>query len=292
MRPQAIKALLILTILAFVLGCGGKTALEKTEEKVKLEYGKLNGKEVTYKISSNTNYNFASIERQALSELTYTVKVDSIHPDGTIDRTIRFLDFVMSQIGGSGKLEATPDLEKYKGEWLYMRIGKDGKLVDWKGLDGIRGHTVSDESLRDQMVLGMLQLFQPFTDDEVGIGSTWRREIEMPIGMRGGDMTHKAIIDYEVEGFGNKDGRRCVKIKTKSQIDANGEGEMGGKKFWVNITGSGSGTVWFDYTEGLIVEGYHKSVMTIDLSREVAGKEDVTTDTGTLDVESKVKLVK
>lgn len=282
----------IVAIMAFGFGCGGKTAVEKTSEKVKLGYGKLSGKEVTYKLSSNMTYNFQKVERQALSEITCTVKVDSIHSDGAIDRTIKFEDFVMSEIGGSGKLESVPDLGKYKGEWLYLRLGPDGKLIDWKGLDGIRGHSVSDENLRDQLVLSMVSLFQPFTDEEVSIGSTWRREIEVPIGMRGGERKQKTTIDYEVEGFGNKDGRRCIKIKTKSRVEAEGEGEIGGKKFWVNVTGSGSGTIWFDYAEGLIVEEYDKSILTVDFSRERAGKEDVTTETGTLDVESRTKLIK
>lgn len=293
MRWQEAKfAVLVLTVLVFLFGCGGKTTVEISEEKVSLSYGTLGGKEVSYKMSSNTSYNFQGVERQTLSEITYSVKVDSIHPDGTIDRTIKFLDFVMSQIGGTGKLETASDLEKYRGEWLYLRLDPEGKLLDWKGLDGIRGHDVTGESSRDQLVLSMVELYQPLGGGEVGVGSTWRREIELPMDIRDGEKTQKVSLEYEVEGFGKKDGRRCAKIKTRIKIEAEGDGEIGGKKFWVNVTGNGSGTIWFDYTDGLLVEEYSKAVLTIDVSRERAGKEDVTTDTGTLDVESKVHLIK
>lgn len=294
MRWQEARfAVLVLTVLVFLFGCGGKTTVEISEQKVSLSYGTLGGKEVSYKMSSNTSYNFQGVERQTLSEITYSVKVDSIYPDGTIDRTIKFLDFVMSEIGGStGKLETATDLEKYRGEWLYLRLGPEGKLLNWKGLDGITEHDLTGESFRDQLVLSMAELYQPLGGGEVGVGSTWHREIELPMGIRDGEKTQKVSLEYEVEGFGKKDGRRCAKIKIRTKIEAEGGGEIRGKKFWVNLSGNGSGTIWFDYTEGLLVEEYSKAVVTVDVSRERAGKEDVTTDTGTLDVESKVHLIK
>ncbi len=282
---------LALVLIVFVAGCGG-AGLEKGTQKVSLTYGMAGGQYLQYKVSTSITYNIAGTIRQALRDITYSVRVDSIHPDGTIERRIRFDDFVMGEIAGD-KLEPDANAEKYRGEWLYLKIGADGKLLDWKGLDGIRGYTIADENLKDAIVQTMVQLFQPMGTEEVGVGSTWQQVIEIPIRRRGGEMNQKVIVDYTVEGFGERAGRPCVKIKTKARYEGEGEGEMaGGKKFWINAVGEGDGEMWFDYVDGVPVESSGTITVTSDFSYERAGKEDVKTQTATIDIEEKIKLIK
>ena len=139
----------------------------------------------------------------------------------------------------------------------------------------------------------MVQLFQPMGKEEVGVGSTWQQVIEIPVRRRGGEMNQKVIVDYTVEGFGKKAGRPCVKLKTKARYEGEGEGEMaGGKKFWINAVGEGDGEIWFDYVNGLPVESSGTITVTSDFSYERAGKEDVKTQTATIDIEEKIKLIK
>ncbi len=278
-------------IAVLLVGCGGGSGVEKGTQKVSLAYGDLGKQYVQYKASTSVTYNLAGVIRQALRDITFSVRVDSIHPDGTIERRIKFDDFVMGEIAGN-KLEPDPNAEKYKGEWLYLKLGPDGELVDWKGLEGIHGYTVADQNLKDDIVQTMVQFFQPLYKEEVGVGSKWQAVIEIPIRRRGGEIKQKVTVDYLVEGFGKKAGRPCVKIATKAHVDGEGEGEMaGGKKFWISTTGDGNGEIWYDYVNGLPVESSGTATITSDFSYERAGKEDVKTQTATIDVEEKIKLI-
>jgi hypothetical protein len=198
----------------------------------------------------------------------------------------------MGELAGS-RLEYDPDAEKYKGESLWLKLGPEGELTDWRGLDGVRGFSISDQDLKDDIVQMMAQLFQPFGEEEVTIGSTWQRVLEIPIRRRGGEINQKITIDYTVDGFGTRAGRPCVKLKTKTQFEGEGEGKLGGdKSFWVDAVGDGEGQIWFDYADGVPVESSGKATITSDFSYERAGKEDVKTETATIDVEQKIRLSK
>jgi hypothetical protein len=280
----------LLAVLTVVVGCGG--GLDTTPKSVSLAYKGMGGEYVQYKSSTSITYNVEGRVQSALHDIIYSVRIDSIAPDGTIDRRLKFDEFVMGELSG-GKLELDPNASKYKGENLYLKLGPEGELLDWKGLNGIRGYTISDQSLKDDIIQMMVQFFQPLGQDEVTVGSTWKREIEIPVKRRGGEIIQRATITYTVEGFGNKGGRSCVKMKTKVHLSGEGSGEIsGGKKFWVDAEGDGQGDLWFDYAEGLPVESSGSATITSDFSYERAGKEDVTSDFATIDVETKMKLVK
>ena len=280
----------VLAALVLVVGCGGG-GLQAPSKPVSLRFGQLGGEYVQYKSSTSITANAGGRIRQSLHDITYSVKIDSIAPDGTIHRRLKFDDFVMGELAGS-RLELDPDADKYKGEALYLQIGADGELIDWKGLDGIRGYTISEQSLKDDIVQMMVEFFQPMGEDEVTVGSTWQRTVEIPVRRPGGDTDVTVTIDYTVEGFGSKDGRSCVKIVTKSVIELEGEGERGGgRKFWVSATGEGKGEIWFDYENGLAVESGGTATITSDFSYERAGKEDVKTEFATIDIETKIKLI-
>ncbi|MFH1312975.1 MAG: hypothetical protein ABIJ00_07070 [Candidatus Eisenbacteria bacterium] len=280
----------LLAVLTVVVGCGG--GLDTTPKSVSLAYKDMGGEYVQYKSSTSIIYNVEGRVQSALHDIIYSVKVDSIAPDGAIDRRLKFDEFVMGELAG-GRLELDPNASKYKGENLYLKLGPEGQLLDWKGLDGIRGYTISDQSLKDDIVQMMVEFFQPLGKEEVTVGSTWQRFIEIPVKRRGGEITQKATISYTVEGFGTKGDRPCVKIKTKVQLSGEGSGEISdGKKFWVEAEGKGEGELWFDYVDGLPVESSGTATITSDFSYERSGKEDVTSEYATIDVESKMKLVK
>jgi hypothetical protein len=282
---------LTLASLIIALGCGGGGGLSTGPQTVSLAYKDAGGEYVQYKASTSITYNVGGTIRQSLHDITYSVRVDSIYEDGTIDRRLKFDDFVMGELSGS-RLELDPDAEKYRGEALYLKIGPDGELLDSQGLDGIRGYTVSEKNLKDDIIQMMAEFFQPLSDEDVGVGSTFQRVVEIPVRRPGGDIDFSITIDYKVEGFGKKDGRSCVKMKTESLIEAEGEGERGGgRKYWVALTGDGDGEFWFDYENGIAVESSGKATITSDFSYERAGKEDVATQFATIDVETKTKII-
>ena len=279
----------LIAALVALIGCGGG-GVSQAPKSVSLAYKSLGGEYVQYKASTNITYNIGGTLRQSLMDITYSVRVDTIAPDGSSERRLKFDEFVMGELAGS-RLNYDPDAEKYKGESLWLKLGPEGELVDWKGLDGVRGFSISDQDLKDDIVQMMAQLFQPYGEEMVTVGSTWQRILEIPIRRRGGEINQKIIIDYTVDGFGTKAGRSCVKIKTKTRFEGEGEGKMGeDKSFWVDAVGDGDGQIWFDYVNGVPVESTGKATITSDFSYERAGKEDVKTETATIDLEQKIRL--
>jgi hypothetical protein len=285
-----ILSLMLLACLVVWAGCGGG-GVQATSEKVTLAYGDAGGSSLRYKLSTNMNVNMGGTVRASMMEIQTAVEVDSMHADGTIDRRIDFVEFVMAEISGS-RLEYDTDAERYEGEELWIRLGPEGELIDWKGLDGIRAYTNADRSLKDGLVQMMTQYYQPLAEGEVGVGDTWQRTIEIPTKIRGGELNQTITVDYELTGFGKRKGRQCAKMKTGVRMVGEGEGERGGgRKFWVESSGEGGGEFWFDYVGGVPVEGRSKITLTTDISYEMASESDVKTEFITMDLESKVELV-
>jgi hypothetical protein len=227
-----------------------------------------------------------------VSDITYSARIESLAADGMIIRRLTFDAFSIFEQSG-GRLEPDNAAAGYKGQYLWLRLGPAGEVVEWKGLDGIRSYTAEDRDLKNVLVQQMATIFQPLPGDEVNVGSKWQRSVEIPVNIRGGEFKQKISTDYEVIGFGQRSGRNCVKIQTKALVEGEGSGVRGGdKQFWVDSKGIGKGNVWFDYENGLLVEYELKVTADQTLSYERAGKADVATESATIDSQTQIKLVK
>lgn len=276
-------------IALFSLSCGGGRASRVSPSEVMLSYQPLNNEYVQYKANTNIETNVGGQTRTWMSETRANVKVIDMKDDGSIVREMVYGDFAMGEISGTGTLVPKPGAEDYIGEKVRFTIDAQGKNVDWKGLEGITGMTIEGNTYKDFIVQQLTEIYQPLPDYPVVVGGKWQRTVETQIPVGGGDLLNKVQIDYELVGFGNKGGRECARIKTKYVITANAAGRRRGK-FWITVVGDGSGELWFDYVNGLMVE-YSKIVtLTRDYSYERAGEEDVASQSTTVDREFKVKL--
>ena len=84
--------------------------------------------------------------------------------------------------------------------------------------------------------------------------------------------------------------RECAKIDMKILIEASGEGTLGGKDTAFESLTEGTGQLWFDHVNGVVVEYSNKTTTSKQTEMERAGKEDITTMSTTLDSEVKIKL--
>jgi hypothetical protein len=256
---------------------------------VVLEYQSLNNEDMHYKANTNIDTNVGGQTRTWMSETKAAVAVVSMPDDGSIVRSLTYNDFTMGEISGTGSLVPNPGASDYIGETVQLTIDAEGKLVDWKGLDGISMMTVEGNAYRDFIVQQLLEIYQPLPDYPVAVGGKWQRSVETMIPVGGGDLINKIDIDYELAGFGRKAGRDCAKIKTKYVILGSAQGRRRGK-FWITTAGEGSGEIWFDYNAGLMVEFSQKVTITRDYRYERAGEEDVASMTTSVAREFKVKL--
>jgi hypothetical protein len=286
---KSVAALLALGMLC-CWGCAGTPAVTTTGEPVSLHYSALGGRPFPYKMSYTVTVNVEGSTETWVSDIVYSAKVDTVTPDGSVIRRITFDDFSISTYSGSAP---TPDpaAAGYKGQYMWLPIGPEGEIGDWKGLDGIRTYTADSRDLRDVLVQQMAMLFRPLPSEPVTIGATWQRKLEQPLMIMGGDFTQRTTVDYEVIGFGRRADRNCVKIRMTAAVAGEGKGlRGGGRNFWVKSAGDGKGEIWFDYENGLPVEYSLRTTVNRSLSYERAGKEDVATETSTVDTESKIKL--
>ncbi len=286
------KRLVALAVIGILgLSCGGKPTMVGAPEVVTLSFDKMGGRYLHYKASSGVTVNMAGKVSSWVGEITFSARIDTVNPDGSIERRFKFDEFVLGEISSGGTLVPDPEAPGYKGESMWLKLGRDGSLVDWKGLEAVRGRTPDGTSLKDFIVTQVVSLFQPPPESEIRVGSKWQRTVEIPIHVKGGEFKSDVTTDYEVVGFGMKDGHRCVKLKTKMMIKGEGSGERGTKKFWVSTYGEGEGEIWFDYENGYVVEYREKVTATQDHSYERAGKTDVKTETSTIDSEVTIKLI-
>ena len=105
-------------------------------------------------------------------------------PEGSIIRRLTFDSFSITRYSGAAPAP-DPDAAGYKNQYLWLKMGPDGQVADWKGLDGIKSYTSEGRSLTDVLVTQMTLLYQPLPKDPVTVGSTWQNNLEMPVTMRG-----------------------------------------------------------------------------------------------------------
>ncbi len=270
------------------LSCGGGGSSVAPSE-VLLQYKSLDNADMHYKANTNIDTNIGGQTMTWMSETKSSVAVVAMPEDGSIVRSLTYTDFTMGQISGTGTLAPEPIADEYIGESVQITIDAQGKLIDWKGLDGISGMTLEGNAYKDFIVQQLVELYQPLPDSPVSVGSTWQHIVETEIPVGGGILNNRTQIDYELVGFGRRGGRECAKIKTRYVIKGEAQGRRRGK-FWIDTAGDGSGEMWFDYNAGVLVELSKKVTITREHRYERAGEEDIATQTTSVAREFKVKL--
>jgi hypothetical protein len=280
----------VIIAMAFILGCGGGAAVQQAAQPVKLEFKTMGDEYVDYVADLSINSNIEGSVTAWLSTIDLGAKVDLINDEG-IERRLRFDKFAITMIAGD-RPEPDPNAPEYAGATLFLKLGEGGDLLDWKGLDGVGGRTVDGRSFKQYLVYQLLSMFQPPPDEPVNAGSTWQREFAMEMRTGAVMAEFTTTMTYALEGFGLKDGHECAKIDIKVRIDAKGEGSIGGKDTSFESSADGTGEIWFDHVNGMIVAYSTKTTTTKQTETERAGKEDITTMATTLDSEVKIRLAK
>jgi hypothetical protein len=284
---RLIASMMILATI-LVLGCGGGPALQQSAQPETLKFTDLGGAYLNYVADFGIDTNFEGSVVSWLSTINFKVKVDSI-TDKVAERRFEFGKFTVTTIQGE-RPEPDPNAPEYEGTTLWLQMDPEGGVVDWKGLDVVRGRTVDGRSLKDYIVYQLVSMFQPPPDKPVNTGSTWQDEFVVKIRTGAVDADFTTRINYTVEGFAMRKDRNCAKIKTDLMITAKGEGTIGGKETSFESEAEGQGEIWFDYVNGVMVEFNNKTTTTRQTRTERVGKEDIISEAITLDSVVKIRL--
>jgi hypothetical protein len=289
---KSVAVVLALGLLV-CLGCSSKPPVgDLAVQAIKLEYKAMGGVPAQFKMAYKVSLNITGSTQEWMSDIVYSAKVDSIAPGGTIVRRITFDDFSIAELSG-GNPTPDPEAAKYKGQYLWLKLGPAGEVADWKGLDGIRNYTPEQRDLKSVLVLLMTLSNPPMPAEPATVGTKWQSALEMPVMMGGGDFNQKVTTDYEVASFGTRAGTSCARIRFTSTCGGSGTGfRSADRKYWLEQQGTGRGELWFDYGSGLVIE--YSLTLTVDQVRkyERAGKEDIATEASTVDSGIKIKVVR
>lgn len=276
----------LLAGLLFCLGCGG--AAKNAGEPVTLAFGDLGGLPAEY--DADLSITTGEGSRNWVSSFEFSMKVEELTAEGGVDRRFDFENFAITTYSGSTP-QPDPNAADYSGEFLTMKQDADGNILDWRGLDGIKGRTPGGPGLKNLLIYVMFRMNQPPPSGPVTAGSTWQGSFDTPLQIAGNNVAMKGTIDYEVEGFGTKAGRDCVKIKTRFQISGIGDRLVGEKdEPSFEHEEEGTGAIWWDYVNGVVVEFTSDSSANQIYRRERAGKTDVATDNSGVDGEIRIKM--
>jgi hypothetical protein len=280
--------LALLAGLIFCFGCGGGGGVQTTGEPVVLTYGDLGGMPAEYEADLSVTTGEGS--RNWISSFDFSMSVEELADDGGIKRRFDFDNFAVTNYSGSTP-EPDPNAGEYSGEFLILEQNAEGSIIDWRGLDGIKGGTPGGPRFKFLLVYVMFRMHQPSPANQVTVGTTWQGSFETPVRMAGNEVAMKGTMDYEVVGYGTRAGRDCVKIKTGIQINGVGDRMVGDQnEVSFEHEEEGKGEIWWDYTNGVIVEFTSNSTANQTYRREIAGKTDVTTDHSGVDSEIKIKM--
>ncbi len=280
-------SLALLAGLIFCLGCGGG-AVKTTGEPVTLAFGDLGGVPVDYEVDLSITTGEGA--RNWISSFDFAMKVEELTAEGGVNRRFDFDNFAITIYSGSTP-EADPNAGDFTGEFLTMKQDAAGNILDWIGLDGIKGRTPGGPGYKTMLVYVMFRMNQPPPPDPVTVGTTWQGSFETPVPMAGNQVPMKGTMDYEVAGFGTKAGRDCVKIKARIRISGIGDRLVGEKEEpSFEHEEEGKGEIWWDYANGVVVEFTCNSSANQTYRRERAGKTDIAVDHSGVDSEIKIKM--
>ncbi|MCK4353355.1 hypothetical protein KAW65_08125 [candidate division WOR-3 bacterium] len=253
-------AFCVLSLGSFVsglsfIGCARKPAvLEGYEEGVWLGFKFVPGKSLTYKQTINT-YTAMEIkgmvqEVNSITEIQTTQTVED-----TVDNIKLEISFddISSTTRVGAQLIPVKEAEELKGKVVSLKLSKEGKLIELKGLEDIDYFKKSGEKPERQFE----GLFSFLPNKVTKIGENWQKEFE------------EEKCTYTLQGFEQKDGFDCAKIAVKKEIEQTKDIEQKGMKIKMNIKGEEKGTIFFALKEGIIIES--KATTSLEGEQELSG---------------------
>ncbi len=282
--------ILLATVAVLVLGCGGAPEVQMAPgEKLTLSYKVVEG--LHYKGKSFQTTNYKGFANDAMTENKFTTTVDSLYPDGTTVRTVRYDEYSMVTYSG-GQAIFDDEAKVIEGEQLWLKVAPSGEIRDWRGLEGVRSYTSEERNKRETMVQSVALSFLTLPQGPVGVGDTWSQTVKMPIDIRQGEMTLEVTNHYELLGRTTKNGHDCAKIGMRSEIIGSGEGgdESRAYSFSVDIEGDGKGEIFFGITEGYLIVSHEETNLQTEHT-SIRGREEAKTEFFSAKIESEVVLV-
>ncbi len=275
------KALKILYILAFGLLISGANFVPNVPKSIKLEYVPKKGSSTKYLMVMTAVTKMEGLGGESVSmplesitkiNSIFTQNINDVDSEGNVDMSVIYND-VSLEIEQGGEKTSIPLGNRLGGKALHLKLSKEGKVLDIKGLEDLPGN------FKDFDLQKLYPQVNPyFPDKEIKIGDTWTQDIKENTTLTEGvTFEQETRIDYELKEFKEIKGYKCVVIEIKLKTKIKGGAKKTEAGLWIETSGTGTGIMNYAYKASKSIDS--KLTMNLSSRMRLGTPEDQTTKT-------------
>lgn len=254
-----------LIITALGTGCGGSGGVDITVDgPVTLQRVFTEGRTIKYdfKLGSQSGVKLTAYEQTVYTqtELKTQNTFVSVTPEEiTMKMLINHAAGSMS-LGDNVMVDET--VSDLRAKELSFTIAPDGEITSWSGL----GNSEYLEAGAGQLAVLLYDVFPPFPDGPLDVGTTWTVDYDVPDLSASVDRDFTGETTFTVTGFKRKFLVDCVVIHRVTDFTFQGRAEQEGQIWLMDGDGSVEGDSYIALEDGMLV--YSSAEMNLTLTGE------------------------
>jgi hypothetical protein len=185
--------------------------------------------------------------------------VDSVTADG-MDLGIEYTD--RKSTTDNPQARGSVDFTVLLGKKVSVVLSPRGELSKFTGFETLPEIETSPEQVLDEQnyVNEMKTIFPVLADHPVAQGDTWTSERIVREDAPGGGVSTATInTTYKLVGEAVFQGQDCLRIDANATFTVKGSGQSRGNPFTVDMSGTGTSTIYFSPDSGMMLEMSGKS---------------------------------
>jgi hypothetical protein len=240
--------------------------MEKAEEELveyDLKYDLQAGSSFTIASSSSDHFTqqFGGTEMAVNTSSTVGMlaTVDSVTADG-MDLGIEYTD--RKSTTDNPQVRGSVDFTVLLGKKVSLLLSPRGELSKFAGFEALpQIETAPEHTLDEQKYMNeMKSIFPVLADHPVAEGDTWSSERIVREDAPGGGVSTATInTTYKLMGEAVYQDRDCLRIDASSTFSVKGSGQNRGNPFTIDMSGTGTSTIYFSQEMGMMLEMSGKS---------------------------------
>lgn len=275
-------AFALIIFLSFFSGSKKEILQEVKNKGVVLSYANSKGLVLVYKSKSENiiEYYEKDITYATRSSVTRldTFMVNTVDENGNIKLSVRFGPVSATVMEGN-EIKPTEEGKELEGEKLELYLDRDGKIIDWSGLESIGFNEAGID--QGEMIANTYATFGVlhFPPDTLKIGSSWKKIFPTKLSTKKGAIEQNIEKNYLLKGFEIKDNHLCAKIATEIKVEVSGEGTIENEKYYTKGTGNGKGEILFDIEGGYLYKSSTSWILDFEIKTESGQKATYSQET-------------
>jgi hypothetical protein len=263
---------MLLILFAGAVASLAADAQELYTLQYKLEKGKVYRFADTTLVKSSQEMMGQEVKSTSTVLATTRLVPTEIRADGSTVLTVS--PDVMSVSVKSARMDTTMVLQDAIGKRTRLTISKLGETIGRAVIDTVKFSGMAATAGRQDMVRLHIMPSKP-----VKIGEKWTATKPDTSEAMGGKMVTVSTGDFTLLSKEAKSGTECLKISYTGKLTISGKGSMNGADFFVEGTGTTSGTYFVDIATGMPV--WEDSKYDVESTVALTGAQNMTIPSST-----------